>query len=93
MLPEFRAYVEEMSAGMCIAMEVIIRLSSLTHTHYLFRPLLSQFLVPLSFCISLCRIGYMQVRAENAVEVFCQFAGPHEVEIAQHIRPKTLRAR
>jgi nucleoside-diphosphate kinase len=53
-LPEFRLYVDEMSSGMCIAMEI---------------------------------------RAENAVEIFRQFAGPHEVEIAKHIRPRTLRAR
>ncbi len=53
-LPEFSAYVEELSSGTCVALEV---------------------------------------RAEDAVNVFRQFAGPHEVEIAKHIRPQTLRAR
>eukprot|EP00743_Colponemidia_sp_Colp-15_P000870 GILK01000961.1.p1 GENE.GILK01000961.1~~GILK01000961.1.p1 ORF type:complete len:388 (+),score=68.51 GILK01000961.1:48-1166(+) len=35
----------------------------------------------------------MEIRQENAVEAFRQLAGPHDPEIAKHLRPNTLRAR
>ena len=35
----------------------------------------------------------MEVRAEGVIERMRNLAGPHDVELAQHIRPTTLRAR
>lgn len=35
----------------------------------------------------------LEVRAEDAVPTFRAFAGPYDVEIGQHIRPSTLRAK
>ena len=33
----------------------------------------------------------LEVRQENVVNVFRQFAGPHDPEIAKHLRPNTIR--
>ena len=35
----------------------------------------------------------LEVRAEGVIERMRNLAGPHDVELAQHIRPQTLRAR
>eukprot|EP00928_Gymnodinium_smaydae_P087062 TRINITY_DN71405_c0_g1_i1.p1 TRINITY_DN71405_c0_g1~~TRINITY_DN71405_c0_g1_i1.p1 ORF type:complete len:397 (+),score=88.23 TRINITY_DN71405_c0_g1_i1:71-1192(+) len=35
----------------------------------------------------------MEVRQENAVDSFRQFCGPHDPEVAKHLRPNTLRAK
>ena len=35
----------------------------------------------------------LEVRAEDAVHTFREFVGPHDVEVARHIRPGTLRAK
>lgn len=35
----------------------------------------------------------MEVRQENAVESFRECCGPHDPDIARHLRPQTLRAR
>eukprot|EP00164_Ancoracysta_twista_P003156 GFYU01004209.1.p1 GENE.GFYU01004209.1~~GFYU01004209.1.p1 ORF type:complete len:375 (+),score=109.27 GFYU01004209.1:164-1288(+) len=34
-----------------------------------------------------------EVRAENAVPAFREFCGPHDPEIAKHLRPNTVRAK
>ena len=33
----------------------------------------------------------LEVRQENAVESFRSFVGPHDPEIAKHLRPDTIR--
>jgi len=35
----------------------------------------------------------MEIRQENAVDAFRQLCGPHDPEIAKHLRPNTIRAK
>lgn len=35
----------------------------------------------------------LEIRQENAVAQFREFCGPHDPEIAKHLRPNTLRAK
>lgn len=35
----------------------------------------------------------LEIRQENAVEAFRKLAGPHDPEIAKHLRPNTIRAK
>jgi nucleoside-diphosphate kinase len=68
---------------------------------YLDRPTIEEFYdvykgvlpeyVPLIEHISSGPSIVLEVRQENVVNTFRQFAGPHDPEIAKHLRPDTIR--
>jgi nucleoside-diphosphate kinase len=69
---------------------------------YLSRPVIEEFYsiykgvlpeyVPLIEHLSNGPVIALEVRQENAVASFREFVGPHDPEIAKHLRPNTLRA-
>jgi nucleoside-diphosphate kinase len=48
--------------------------------------------VPLIEHMSNGPVIVLEVRQENAVASFREFVGPHDPEIAKHLRPNTIRA-